>query len=443
MLTIDRPERRNALNADVIGALQEALHRARSDDTIRAVVLTGAGDEAFCAGADLGADAFEFDYATPTNAYADLLRTARTLDVPLVARVNGACMAGGMGLLAMCDLAIAAPHAIFGLPEAKVGVFPMQVLAVLQAQVPQRFLAQLCLTGDPIDAARAREIGLVNEVADDLDGALERLLSRLQSQLAHRAAARPVRDEGDALDVVRGGDRVRRRADRPAGDDAGRARGHRRIQGKEETAMDRQVKPRVGQEMKMHRNKVAFITGANKGLGFEIARQLGQQGVTVVLGARDDAKAKAAADKLKAEGVDAHGVKLDVTNESDVEALPAFFESKFGRLDILVNNAGVALDHGGVTRETFRQTYETNLIAPYFITQALLPLLKASPAGRIVNQSSAMGSLTAMSDPNSFPPEMAVPAYCSSKAALNMLTVTRREHLKARTSKQIQPILAG
>ncbi|WP_095053424.1 enoyl-CoA hydratase-related protein [Pseudomonas sp. Irchel s3b2] len=179
ILTIDRPERRNALNADVIAALQQAMQRARADDSIRAVVLTGTGDEAFCAGADLGADAFAFDYATPTIAYADLLRTARTLDVPLIARVNGACMAGGMGLLAMCDLAIAAPHAIFGLPEAKVGVFPMQVLAVLQAQVPQRCLVQLCLTGDPIDAARAREIGLINEVADDLDGALERLLSRL------------------------------------------------------------------------------------------------------------------------------------------------------------------------------------------------------------------------------------------------------------------------
>ena len=179
VLTIDRPERRNALNADVIGALREALQRTKSDDTLRAVVLTGAGDEAFCAGADLGANAFEFDYATPTNAYSDLLRMARTLDVPLIARVNGACMAGGMGLLAMCDLAIAAPHAVFGLPEAKVGVFPMQVLSVLQTQVPQRFLTQLCLTGDPIDAIRAREIGLVNEVAEDLDGALERLLSRV------------------------------------------------------------------------------------------------------------------------------------------------------------------------------------------------------------------------------------------------------------------------
>ena len=155
-----------------------ASYRVR---TIRAVVLTGAGDEAFCAGADLGADAFAFDYATPTSAYADLLSTARTLNVPLVARVNGACMAGGVGLLAMCDLAIAARHAIFGLPEAKVGVFPMQVLAVLQAQVPQRCLTQLCLTGDPIEAERAREIGLVNEVADELDAALERLLSRVLS----------------------------------------------------------------------------------------------------------------------------------------------------------------------------------------------------------------------------------------------------------------------
>jgi len=181
VLTIDRPERRNALNADVIAALQDALHRVKADPTVRAVVLTGAGEEAFCAGADLGANAFEFDCATPTIAYADLLRTARTLAVPLVARVNGACMAGGMGLLAMCDLALAAPHAIFGLPEARVGVFPMQVLAVLQSQVPQRCLAQLCLTGDPVDAARAREIGLVNEVADDLDAALERLLTRLQA----------------------------------------------------------------------------------------------------------------------------------------------------------------------------------------------------------------------------------------------------------------------
>jgi len=174
----------------------------------------------------------------------------------------------------------------------------------------------------------------------------------------------------------------------------------------------------------MHKNRVAFITGANKGLGFEIARQLGQQGVTVVLGARDKAKANAAADKLKSDGIDAHAVKLEVTNEADVAALPDFFKSKFGRLDILVNNAGVALDFGGVTIDAFRQTYETNLFAPYFITQALLPLLKASPAGRIVNHSSVMGSIATIGDSNSFPLEMIAPAYCSSKSALNMLTVT-------------------
>src|SRR5262249_50233372 len=183
----------------------------------------------------------------------------------------------------------------------------------------------------------------------------------------------------------------------------------------------------------MHSKKVAFITGANKGLGFEIARQLGRQGVTVVLGAREKARGDEAAAKLKAEGIDAHAVKLEVTNESEVAALPAFFESKFGRLDILINNAGALLDFGGVTRDTFRQTYETNVIAPYFITQALLPLLKAGPAGRIVNHSSIMGSMTAMSDPNRFSPEMAVPAYCSSKRALNTLTVRPGRALEGRS----------
>ena len=185
----------------------------------------------------------------------------------------------------------------------------------------------------------------------------------------------------------------------------------------------------------MHKNKVALITGANKGLGFEIARQLGQQGVTVVLGARDGAKANEAAKKLKAEGIDAHAVKIDVTNEADVAGLPAFFESKFGRLDILVNNAGVSLDFGGVTRDSFRQTYETNVIAPYFITQALLPLLKASPAGRIVNHSSILGSMTAVGDPSSVSPDMAPPAYCSSKAALNMLTVITARTLEGANVK--------
>ena len=173
----------------------------------------------------------------------------------------------------------------------------------------------------------------------------------------------------------------------------------------------------------MHSKKVALVTGANKGLGFEIARQLGQHGLTVVLAARTLAKAETAAGKLKAEGCDAHAVKLEVTEPTDIAALPGYFQTQFGRLDILINNAGVMLDWGGITWDSFRQTYETNVFAPYFIAQALLPLLKASPAGRIVNHSSIMGSMAAVSSTEMLPLEALTPMYCSSKAALNMLTV--------------------
>ncbi len=140
--------------------------------------------------------------------------------------------------------------------------------------------------------------------------------------------------------------------------------------------------------------KVALITGANKGLGLEIARQLGNQGIVVVIGSRDAGRGEAAAQTLKSEGIDADFVKLEVTNADDIAALPAYFERSFGRLDILVNNAGVIAEHEGVTPDVLRQTYEANVIAPYALTQALLPLLKASPTGRIVNQSSYLGSLT-------------------------------------------------
>jgi NAD(P)-dependent dehydrogenase (short-subunit alcohol dehydrogenase family) len=187
----------------------------------------------------------------------------------------------------------------------------------------------------------------------------------------------------------------------------------------------------------MSDNKVALITGAYKGLGFEIARQLGQAGITIVVGARDLAKAEAAAQKLTAEGLKAYGIKLDVTSAADVAALPDFFQQKFGRLDILVNNAGVLLDSkdiaaGGsklaVTGETLRKTYEVNTVAPYEIARALLPLLKAAPAGRIVNQSSILGSLTMVSEGHAA--DFGVPAYTSSKAALNMLTVILALELK-------------
>ncbi len=179
-LTIQREERRNAMNHAVLAGMGDAIDAAQSDRELRAIVITGAGHKAFCAGADLqNAQAFTTDYSDPTGHLARLLRRARASHLPLVARVNGACMAGGMGLLAMCDLAVAAKHATFGLPEVKVGVFPAQVLTVLQHLVPRRQLAELCITGESISSEQALAIGLVNHVDEDLDGKLDWLLQRI------------------------------------------------------------------------------------------------------------------------------------------------------------------------------------------------------------------------------------------------------------------------
>ena len=178
-LTIQRESRRNAISPAVINALAAALTSANSDRSVRAIVLTGAGDKAFCAGADLqSGQSFQFDYAEPTQGFANLLRLSRQMTAPMVARVNGACMAGGMGLLAMCDLAVAAPHAQFGLPEVKVGVFPAQVLSVLNGLIGARALTELCITGEPIGAEEALRLGLINRVSEDLDAGVDALLNR-------------------------------------------------------------------------------------------------------------------------------------------------------------------------------------------------------------------------------------------------------------------------
>lgn len=179
-LTINREARRNAVSHGVLAAMAHAIDSAQQQRDLRAIVITGAGAKAFCAGADLQADqAFTTDYSEPHGHVARVLRAARASTVPLIARVNGACMAGGMGLLAMCDLAVAARHATFGLPEVKVGVFPAQVLSVMQHQIPRRKLAELCLTGEPLTSAEALEYGLVNYVDDDVDARLQWLLERL------------------------------------------------------------------------------------------------------------------------------------------------------------------------------------------------------------------------------------------------------------------------
>jgi enoyl-CoA hydratase/carnithine racemase len=179
-LTITREARRNAMSHAVLAGMAEAIAAAQTDRSVRVIVITGAGSKAFCAGADLqSANAFTTDYSEPVGHLARLLRVAKASHVPLVARVNGACMAGGMGLLSMCDLAVAASHAVFGLPEVKVGVFPAQVLSVLQHLIPRRKLAEMCLTGEPITSAQALEYNLVNGVDDDVDAKLQWLLDRM------------------------------------------------------------------------------------------------------------------------------------------------------------------------------------------------------------------------------------------------------------------------
>ncbi len=174
--------------------------------------------------------------------------------------------------------------------------------------------------------------------------------------------------------------------------------------------------------------KVALITGANKGLGLETARQLGKQGITVVLASRDLQKGENAAAGLRTEGIDARALKLDVTNTQDYPGAVQFLTENFGKLDILVNNAGVMMgefgknDTSATSLDTLRTTFETNFFAPVALTQALLPLLKKSHAGRIVNLSSILGSLTLHSDPSSPIYAAKSLAYDASKAALNMFT---------------------
>ncbi len=175
--------------------------------------------------------------------------------------------------------------------------------------------------------------------------------------------------------------------------------------------------------------KIALITGANKGIGFETARQLAQSGgVHVIMTARDRAKGVQAALTLQAEGLDVEALTLDVTDAASIDAAAREVGDKFGRLDILINNAGIGLDDGrkgvsGQTLDTWRRTFDTNLFAVIAVTQAFLPLLGKSEAGRIVNLSSILASLTLHSDPSSPIYDFKIPAYNVSKTALNGWTV--------------------
>jgi len=194
--------------------------------------------------------------------------------------------------------------------------------------------------------------------------------------------------------------------------------------------------------------KVALITGANKGIGFEIARQLGQQDIAVLIGARDQARGEAAAQTLRAEKIDATFVQIDVTSQASIDAAAASIDQTYGKLDILVNNAGISVREGStppseLALADLRTTFETNFFGVFAVTRAMLPLLRRAEAGRIVNLSSEMGSLSINSDPTSYIAKMPpLLAYNSSKTALNALTVFFAREL-ANTQIKINSVSPG
>jgi NAD(P)-dependent dehydrogenase (short-subunit alcohol dehydrogenase family) len=180
--------------------------------------------------------------------------------------------------------------------------------------------------------------------------------------------------------------------------------------------------------------KIALITGANRGIGFEVARQLGRRGMAVIIGARDPQRGTDAATTLRGEGMDAHHVRLDVTDEHTIRAAVQEVGRAFGRLDVLVNNAGVALDRGmqpsEVPLDVLHRTYETNVFGPVAVIQAFLPLLKQSEAGRIVNVSTELASLAQNTNPDFEFDHIKLLAYNSSKTALNAVTMQFAHELK-------------
>jgi len=183
--------------------------------------------------------------------------------------------------------------------------------------------------------------------------------------------------------------------------------------------------------------KVAFITGGNRGLGLETARQLAQTGVEVVIGSRDAQKGETVAKKLQGEGLKVESIPFDVTNRADYKSAFDYFDKKYGKLDILINNAGIAKEtFGGVNTTStispadLRETFDTNFFSLVELTQTLLPLIKKAPEGRIVNLSSILGSLTLHATPSSPIYDFMALAYDSSKAALNSFTVHLAHELK-------------
>jgi NAD(P)-dependent dehydrogenase (short-subunit alcohol dehydrogenase family) len=185
--------------------------------------------------------------------------------------------------------------------------------------------------------------------------------------------------------------------------------------------------------MKHSTKRVALVTGANKGIGFEIAQQLARTGMTVLAGARSEERGTEARNRISSQGLDAHFIRLDVTDPFLIQAAAGKIRDQFGRLDVLVNNAGIQIDaHTSILElgiALLRNTLETNAFGPLLLSQACIPMMKAIGYGRIVNLSSALGSLTEVTGPDSPSAEVLSPAYRMSKTLFNGITVLLAKEL--------------
>lgn len=184
-LTINREDRRNALNGAVLSGLKRGLEEASGDPAVRAIVITGVGDRAFCAGGDLKPDAnddpFRTDPSQLDHPVAQVMAAISNSSVPVVARVNGHALAGGFGLVCACDFAVVVDHAKLGVPEARVGIFPMMILPSMLRVLSRRKLLELCVTGEPMTAAEALVHGVANHVvpAAELDSRVESVIASI------------------------------------------------------------------------------------------------------------------------------------------------------------------------------------------------------------------------------------------------------------------------
>jgi enoyl-CoA hydratase/carnithine racemase len=185
-ITIDRPDRRNAINPDVVTGIAESLTTAENDDAVHAVVLTGSGDKAFCAGGDLGGMGSEgaVQQHFIRAEVGDLFSQMRKSRLPIVARVNGHALAGGFGLMLACDLVVAADDVEIGMPEVNLGLWPFMITAVVARDLPRKVALDLMLTGRRIPASEGARWGFINRVVPraELDATVDALAADLASK---------------------------------------------------------------------------------------------------------------------------------------------------------------------------------------------------------------------------------------------------------------------